>query len=613
MLQDYELYNKDSQAVVYGYQQKAIQRMLDFDYVCQRETPSVAAIINPTRSGFHKCFFGTKEILIPMYTNLETCCRKHPDLDVCVNFASFRSSFAATMELINDTPIKTIAVIAEGIPERDTRIMNVAARKAGKWIIGPATVGGVAAGQFRVGNAAGTIDNIVSCKMHRPGSIGFVSKSGGLSNEMYNVCGQNADGIYEGVAIGGDRYPGTQFMDHLQRYQDNPEIKMIVILGEVGGTQEYEIVDNLKNGKLTKPVVAWCTGTCASAFKTEIQFGHAGARADAAAETAPAKNAALKEAGCYVPESFNDFGTLINEVYLKLQGEGVIGPEPTVEPRQLPMDFSVALSKGLVRRPASYIGTISDDRGEEIMFGGKPLSKILEPADASLGDVIGLLWFKQELPKWASRFLELVVMIAADHGPAVSAAHNAIVTARAGKDVISCLCAGLLPIGPRFGGAVDGAAQTFYPGWRKGLDAKALIKAEKAAGRNIQGIGHRIKSIDNPDIRVTELVKYARNNFPNTDLLDYAFTVQDLTTQKKGNLILNVDGAIGVLCVDMMRNIGTYTDDEVQEFVDIGVLNGLFALARTIGIVGHVIDQKLHKQPLYRHPWDDITFGTDME
>ena len=251
--------------------------MLDFDYICDRVKPSVAAIINPTRTGFHKCFFGTNEILIPMYTNLETCCRKHPHLEVCVNFASFRSSFAATMELINDTPIKTIAVIAEGIPERDTRIMNVAARKAGKWIIGPATVGGVAAGQFRIGNAAGTIDNIVSCKMHRPGSIGFVSKSGGLSNEMYNVCGQNADGIYEGVAIGGDRYPGTQFMDHLQRYQDNPEIKMIVILGEVGGTQEYEIVENLNNGKLTKPVVAWCTGTCASAFKTEIQFGHAGA------------------------------------------------------------------------------------------------------------------------------------------------------------------------------------------------------------------------------------------------------------------------------------------------------------------------------------------------
>ncbi len=613
MLEHYELYNKDSQAVVFGYQQLAIQRMLDFDYICRRRTPSVAAIINPTRSGFHKVFFGSREILIPIYTSLAECCRKHPHLDVCVNFASHRSAFAATMECIENTPIKTVAVIAEGIPERHTRMMNVAARKIGKWIIGPATVGGVAAGQFRIGNAAGTIENIISCKMHRPGRIGFVSKSGGLSNEMYNICARNADGVYEGVAIGGDRYPGTRYMDHLQRFEENPKIKMMVVLGEVGGTQEYEIVEALQTGKLTKPVVAWCTGTCACAFNTEIQFGHAGARADGEDETAQAKNLALQNAGAHVPFSFNDFGKMIHEVFSGLRTGKDMETETEVAPPKLPMDFNEAVAKGLVRRPATYINTISDERGNELLFGGKPLSKIFEQNDAGVGDVIGLLWFKQELPRWASRFLEIVLMIAADHGPAVSAAHNAIVTARAGKDIISCLCAGLLPIGPRFGGAVDGAAQTFYPAWRKQTPPAELIRREKAAGRNIQGIGHRIKSVGNPDLRVSELVKYARNLFPGTEVLDYAFSVQALTTAKKGNLILNVDGAIGALCVDMMRHLGTFSDDEVQEFVDIGVLNGLFALARTIGIIGHVIDQKRHKQPMYRHPWDDILFGDGIQ
>ena len=58
-------------AVVYGMQEDAIQRMLDFDYICRREKPSVAAIVNPTREGWHKCFFGSEEKLIPMYRTLE--------------------------------------------------------------------------------------------------------------------------------------------------------------------------------------------------------------------------------------------------------------------------------------------------------------------------------------------------------------------------------------------------------------------------------------------------------------------------------------------------------------------------------------------------------------
>ena len=94
-------------------------------------------------------------------------------------------------------------------------------------------------------------------KLHRPGSVGFVSKSGGLSNEAYNIVSQNTDGLYEGIAIGGDRYPGTILLDHLLRYEKNPDIKMLVCLGEVGGSDEYTIVDALKKKMITKPLVMW--------------------------------------------------------------------------------------------------------------------------------------------------------------------------------------------------------------------------------------------------------------------------------------------------------------------------------------------------------------------
>lgn len=106
--------------------------------------------------------------------------------------------------------------------------------------------------------------------------------------------------------------------------------------GEVGGVEEYDICQAIKSRKITKPLVAWCMGTCAKVFPYEVQFGHAGresiltmltnwigASAHGASETAEAKNKALAEAGAVVPSSFEEFGSTINKVYRKLVAEGM--------------------------------------------------------------------------------------------------------------------------------------------------------------------------------------------------------------------------------------------------------------------------------------------------
>lgn len=603
---DYILMDKKTTAIVFGYQQRAIQRMLDFDYICRRETPSVVAIVNPTREGWHKCFWGTKEIMIPMYRTLAEATKKHPDADFMVNFASFRSAYPTTKEALESKTIRTVAVIAEGVPEHRTKELINIAKEKNKWIIGPATVGGIAAGGFRIGNTAGQLDNIVASKLHRQGSVAYVSKSGGLSNELNNIIAMNTDGVYEGVAIGGDRYPGSNFIQHMMRYEKNPNIKMMVLLGEVGGTDEYEVVEAIKKKKITKPVVAWCIGTCSKVFPAEVQFGHAGARAGADRETSDAKNKALKEVGAYVPSSFDDFDVQIKKAFTKLVSSGKHKPIPDVEPPRIPLDYDVALKQGVIRRSANFISTISDDRGDELRYCGVKISKIFEEK-WGLGGVIGLLWFKKDLPMWAREFLERVVLLTADHGPAVSGAHNSIVAARAGKDLISSLVSGLLTIGPRFGGAVQGSADHFTTYLYAGETPAFMVKDMKNKNVNIQGIGHRIKSVTNPDVRVTVMVEFAKKSFPITETLDYALEVQKLTTAKRNNLILNVDGCIGVLCCDMLRGIG-YSRNEVREFVDLGVLNALFVLGRSIGFMGHIIDQKRMKAGLYRHPWDDIQY-----
>ena len=542
---------------------------------------------------------------------MEEAFKKHPEVTVVVNFASFRSVYTSVMETLNySNQVKTIAIIAEGVPESQTRKLIKAATRKNVGIIGPATVGGIKPGCFRIGNTGGMLDNIVMAKLYRPGSVAYVSRSGGLSNELNNMISRNSDGVYEGVAIGGDRYPGSRFLDHLLRYNDNKDVHMLVLLGEVGGVDEYQIADALRSKRITKPLVAWCIGTCASIFPFEVQFGHAGALAKADLETAVAKNAALNEAGAHVPTNFFEFGNLIKEVYESLVEKGTLVPAPEPETPKIPMDFTWAKRLGLVRKPANFISSISDDRGEELLYSGMPISEVFEK-DLGIGGVLSLLWFRRQLPAHCCKFIEMILMVTADHGPAVSGAHNTIVAARAGKDLVSSLTSGLLTIGPRFGGALDEAAAMFTVASDTGVDAAQFVSDQRKANNLIMGIGHRIKSLSNPDKRVEIIKNFALENFKDNTVLKFALAVEQVTTKKKANLILNVDGCIAVCFVDMLRGCGAFSTEEADDMIRNGCLNGLFVLGRSIGFIGHFLDQKRLKQGLYRHPWDDISYLND--
>ena len=611
---DTVLFNRDTQAIFWNNHQTAIQRMLDYDTLIGRERPSVAAIVSPTSgSRCGKFFFGTSEILLPIYRTKHDAAAAYPRASVLLNFASFRRASRVTRESLELPGIHTIMITAEGMPERHARALKLQARALGKILIGPATVGAIVPGAFKTANIGGTVENILASKLHRPGACGLVTRSGGLFNELAHTIALNADGIAEGIAIGGDRFAGSGFVDHLLRMQRNPQIKYLLLLGEVGGTEEYRVIEAVQDGRITKPVIGWCIGTIARHFSTGVQFGHAGASAGSDLETADSKNAAMRAAGMHVPKSFNDFPEIISAVYQELHAEGVIGDisEPLVTP--LPEDIQTALAAGRVRKGTHFTCTISDDRGEEATYAGLPISQLATPDTGfGIGDVITLLWFKRRYPQWASEFLESVIKTVADHGPAVSGAHNARVTARAGKDVISALVTGLLTIGPRFGGAIDGAAQWFRHGQSEEMSAARFVDYMAEKGRFIPGIGHRIKSLRNPDLRVTGITQYARAHFPETRLLDYALEVEQLTTRKKDNLILNVDGAVGVLMVDMWRGLG-YEESDIDQFIESGTLNAFFVLGRSIGFIGHILDEKRLNMPLYRHPFDDILYAVPQQ
>ncbi|CAI7993728.1 ATP-citrate synthase [Geodia barretti] len=164
------LFTSSSKAIVWGMQPRAVQGMLDFDNLCSREVPSVSAMVYPF-SGNHKqkFYWGHKEIMIPMYKDISEAVKKHPEVDVLVNFASLRSAYDATIEALNLKHFRSVTIIAEGIPENKTKKLIKKADSLGVTIIGPATVGGIKPGCFKIGNTGGMLDNIIASKLYRPG------------------------------------------------------------------------------------------------------------------------------------------------------------------------------------------------------------------------------------------------------------------------------------------------------------------------------------------------------------------------------------------------------------------------------------------------------------
>ena len=116
---EHTLFHNKTRCFVYGLQPRAVQGMLDFDFICKRSTPSVAGIIYTFGGQFvSKMYWGTSETLLPVYQDVNKAMAKHSDVDTVVNFASSRSVYSSTMELMEYPQIKSIAIIAEGVPER---------------------------------------------------------------------------------------------------------------------------------------------------------------------------------------------------------------------------------------------------------------------------------------------------------------------------------------------------------------------------------------------------------------------------------------------------------------------------------------------------------------
>ena len=242
---------------------------------------------------------GTEHLGLPVFNTVADAVQA-TGADASVIYVPAPFVMDSIMEAL-DAGIQIIVCITEGVPTLDMLKCKVACDNAGVVLIGPNCPGVITPDECKVGIMPGHI--------HKKGRVGIVSRSGTLTYEAVKQTTDMGFGQSTCVGIGGDPIPGSNFIDIMARFQEDPETEAIVMIGEIGGTAEEEAAEFIKN-HVTKPVVSYIAGVTAPAGK---RMGHAGAIISGGKGTAAEKFAALEAAGVKVTRNLAEIGSTLKE------------------------------------------------------------------------------------------------------------------------------------------------------------------------------------------------------------------------------------------------------------------------------------------------------------
>lgn len=245
---------------------------------------------------------------VPVYDTVAEALDEHPEINSSLIYVPPFAAKDAVFEAL-ENGIKTLNVITESIPTKDAWKVYEKVREEDATMVGPTSVGIITPGECKLGPIGGNEPD----KVYRPGKVGIISKSGGMTTETAWVVRQAGYGVSTAMGLGGDVIAGTTFEDALKMFEEDDQTEAVVMYGELGGTYEEKAAELLERGDFSKPLVAFIAGKFTEGMPSQ-QYGHAGAVIRGDRGKPSHKEKVLREAGAQVVDFHHEIGEKLQEL-----------------------------------------------------------------------------------------------------------------------------------------------------------------------------------------------------------------------------------------------------------------------------------------------------------
>jgi succinyl-CoA synthetase alpha subunit len=517
---------------------------------------------------------GQTTLGLPVFNTPGEAVRALGDIDISVLFVPASGVKEAAIAAI-DAGIRLTVLVPDRVPVWDAMEIAAAAKANDARFLGPNTLGALSPGRGVVGMIGGRAESARQWfKPGVPAGVGVISRSGGMASSTGYYLGQAGVRLSTIAHIGGDAVLGIRIPDAALMFEADPLTEAIVVFGEIGSSQEEELAQCIRDRKVTKPVIAYIGGKAA---REGTRFSHAGAIIEGGRGTHAGKVKALRDAGATVVDAFGELPGAVVEILQRMKGKSLMSEAD---------------------RNAVWNTAVTRIEPNRVAVRGYDIAELM--GNASFGASVHLI-LTGELPlPPVAKLMDAILVASIDHGATPPSALAARTVASTGASLSASVAAGIMSINRHHGGAIEDCARQLKSiaerAARESISideaASRTLVAMKEAGERMPGFGHRYHSKDPRTARLFELAREAGVDGAH---MQAARAVEKFFADAKKPLPINVDGAIGAILADLGLPLSAF--------------NGIFMIARTPGLVAHVLEEQSREKPMRRI--DPVHHGYD--